>query len=295
MVRSTSRWPLGLAAVAASLVLLTTACQPPEPWKKVPIVGFVPVKHYVLNSITQDQGPATVYRTSASTGKPYMKLVYGGEIIDGAFSNAGWTHVGDPDSHAGYIVWPYQASDFANGKMFNVVTPHGRSFDYVHPLAPGEEGNNSFASISPDGQWIVSGEWDTEGRLLVFPMPILNASVPSVPSGTGTLALASTITLSTPLTQVQGCDFASATRLICSVDDTTKRLVDVTLPAPLSGADTTGTVSDLGKLPLFSDCKGDYETEGVDYDTVTKLLRVQVIQPKPCFIHTDTYLYRPAA
>ncbi len=279
-----------VVAIAAVLVLLGTACEPPEPWRKVVITGFTPVKHHVLDSITQDQGMATVYRTSPTTGKPVMSLVYGGELIDEAFTDDGWNHVGDPDSHAGYIVYPYQAADFADGKMFQVVTPHNRSFRYTHALEGDEEGNNSFASVSPDGQWLVSGEWDTEGRLLVFPMPILN---PSVPVGDRAIPLAATITLDTPLDQVQGCDFQTPTRMLCSIDDAQKRLVAVTLPGPLDGTATTGTVTALGKLPTFSTCKGDYEAEGLDFDTVTKLLRVSVIQPKPCFIHTDQYIYRP--
>ena len=106
---------------------------------------------------------------------------------------------------------------------------------------------------------------------------------------------AATITLSTPLTQVQGCDFTSSTELVCSVDDAVKRLVKVDLAAPLSGTDVTGTVTQLGKLPTFSPCKpsetGGYETEGVDFDPPTQLLRVEVIPPPFCYIHTDQYTY----
>lgn len=103
-------------------------------------------------------------------------------------------------------MYPYQAANPADGKMFHVVTPRNQSV-YTHALAPGEDPDNSFAAISPDGQWLVSGEWGAQGRLLVFPMPILN---PTVPVGDGPLALAATITLSTPLTQVQGCDLRAA-------------------------------------------------------------------------------------
>ncbi|WP_426574291.1 hypothetical protein [Aquihabitans sp. McL0605] len=289
MGRSRCRRAAPAAAIAGVLVLLLAACQPPEPWTKVTITGFTPAAHHVLNSITQDQGVATVYRTSPTTGKPTLSLVYGGEVIDKAFSDDGWTHVGDPDSLRGFVVYPYQASDFTAGKMFRVVTPNHRSFRYTHALDGGEEGNNSFASISPDGQWLVSGEWDTEGRLLVFPMPILN---PSVPSGDRPLALAAQISLSTPLDQVQGCDFQTPTSLLCSVDDAQKRLVRITLPAALDGTDTTGTVTQLGKLPLFSTCQHGFEAEGVDFDPVTNLLRVAVIPPPPCFLHTDQYTYK---
>lgn len=281
------RGTVAAAALVGVLALLGTACEPPPPWTKVKVAGYTPVSHQVLDSLKQDQGPATVHPLS---GAPYQ--VYGGEIIASSFTDDGWNHVGDPDSHAGYIVYPYQAANPADGKMFHVVTPRNRSFRYTHALAPGEEHNNSFAAISPDGQWLVSGEWGAQGRLLVFPMPILN---PTVPVGDGPLALAATITLSTPLTQVQGCDFTSSTELVCSVDDAVKRLVKVDLAAPLSGTDVTGTVAQLGKLPTFSTCKpsekGGYETEGVDFDPPTQLLRVEVIPPPFCYIHTDQYTY----
>lgn len=277
-------------AVTVAVVLVATGCQPAEPWKRAEIDGWTPVKHYVLDSLTQDQGMATVYRPSPTTGEPVLSFAYGGELIEERFTRDGWNHVGDPDSHAGFIVYPYQAADFADGKMFHVVTPHNRSFRYTHALEGDEEGNNSFASISPDGQWMVTGEWDTQGRLLVFPMPILN---PAVPVGDRAIDLAATITLSSPLDQVQGCDFRTPTTLLCSVDDARKRLVQVTLPAPLDGTDATGTVTTLGSLPTVSTCTGSFETEGIDFDTVTKLLRVSVIPPQPCFLHTDQYIYRP--
>ena len=94
---------------------------------------------------------------------------------------------------------------------------------------------------------------------------------------------------------MQGCDFVTGTQLVCSVDDATKRLVALDLAAPLDGSDTTATVTQLGKLPTFSDCapsdKGGYEAEGVDFDPATQLLRVQVIPPPYCFVKTDQYTY----
>ena len=275
-------------AMAMAVALLAAACQPPAPWTKVKITGFAPVTTQKLNTLKAGQGPATVHPL---TGAAHQ--VYGGDLIGTAFTGQGWNHLGDPDSLNGYVVWPYQAADAANGKMFNVVTPHGRQFRYTHALTPGEQYNNSFATISPNGQWLVSGEWDTESRLLVFPMPILNAAVPTTAT---TLSLQTTIQLSKPLSQVQGCDFVTSTRLICSVDDSIKRLVAIDLPKPLDGLVMTGTVTQLGKLPTFSPkCKpssaGGYEAEGIDYDPPTKVLRVEVIPPPPCYGQTDEYTY----
>ena len=270
--------------VGAVLVLVATACQPTEPWMKVKVAGFEQVAHHDLNSVYQDQGSATVHTASGAT-----KVVYAGEVIDKSFTDDGWTHVGDPDSHGGYIVYPYQASDPNDGKMYAVVTPHRRTFRYTHALVAGEEYNNSFATVSPDGQWLVSGEWDVESRLLVFPMPILNTSIPT---GDAALPLASTIELDHPVAQVQGCDFVTSTRLICSADDAKKQLLAVDLSAPVSGTTVTGAVTSIGKIPLFSDCKDGFESEGLDFDPPSGLLRVNVIQPKPCFIHTDEYIYK---
>ena len=287
MNRTGSKHRIGVLAALATVVLLATAC---EPWEASNIAGFSPAAHHVRDSYTQDQGMATVYRSRPS-GSEYRTFVYGGENVAKRLSDQGWTHLGDPDSLDGYIAYPYQykTSDATVGKMFEVVTPHGRRFQYTHPLDSGEEYNNSFAAISPDGQWLVSGEWDVQDRLLVFPMPMLNHSVPS---GNRSLAVASTIDLSEPVTQIQGCDFLDATHLICSVDDTQKRLIEVTLSSALSGSTVTGTVKSLGKLPQISTCKGSFESEGIDYDPVTDLLRVEVIRPGSCIYQTDEYVYR---
>ncbi|MGW7684357.1 hypothetical protein ACWGID_26675 [Kribbella sp. NPDC054772] len=39
--------------------------------------------------------------------------------------------------------------------------------------------NNSFAAVSPDVQWMVTGEWGTMDRLLVLPMPGVAATDPA--------------------------------------------------------------------------------------------------------------------
>ena len=243
-------------------------CQEPPGWRNVPIQGFTPVKGYQEFSLTDDQGPATVRPPWGGS-----TVIYDGEVILPQFTNAGWTHVGDPDSYDGYVVFPYQSDNAAQGKMYNVVTPWGQSYDYTHALIPGEESNNSFSTISPDGQWMVSGEWDTESRLLVFPMPILNKSMPA---GNLPYPLASQINLNVPVTDVQGCDFINPVRLVCSSDDATKELLNVALSAPVGSNDVTGTVTSLGALPLISSCTGTFEAEGVDFDPVTGLL-VEVI------------------
>jgi hypothetical protein len=201
--------------------------------------------------------------------------------------------VGDPDSIQGYTVEPYEGASGVTSKMYRVWSPSGTSADFTHTLASGEAYNNSFAAISPDGRWLVSGEWGTMSRLLVFPMPYLNSAAPAAGSN---LPLATTINLKTPVNDVQGCDFVSGTRLLCGSDDSagtlygiTKPLLQIDLSAALSGSAVTGTVTALGQLPLQSTCTGTFEVEGIDYATATGDLRVEVIPPGACILAGALY------
>lgn len=210
----------------------------------------------------------------------------------------GWTHIGDPDISQGYRFDAYQNSDAGAGKkMYLATTPTGDSYEYTHTLDAGEQYNNSFDTITPDGQWLVSAEWGVMNRLLVFPTPILNP----VSSRTGgTLSTAGQITLDHPVRDVQGCDFVNPTRLLCSSDDpgtdlfaTPKQLLQIDLPAPLTGAPITGHVTSLGQLPLNSTCNGTFEAEGIDYYAPSKTLRVEVIPPPVCGdLVTTVYRYQ---
>ncbi|WP_199571668.1 hypothetical protein [Streptomyces murinus] len=207
----------------------------------------------------------------------------------------GWNHVGDPDIARGYVFDAYQGADTATSKMYAVTTPDGKRYDYVHPLDPGEKVNNSFAAVSPDGQWLVSGEWEDQDRLQVFPAPLLN---PATPRTGGTLAQAGQITLDKPVRDIQGCDFVTATRLVCASDDgsgtlfpQSRPLLQIDLPHPLDGKPVTGRVSSLFGLPQQSLCTGTFEAEGVDYDPGTGTLRTEVIAPGVCAVATTVYAY----
>jgi hypothetical protein len=75
---------------------------------------------------------------------------------------------------------------------------------------------------------------------------------------------------------VQGCDFVTATELICASDDSSetlfsnaKPLLEVQLSAALSGGDVTGHVA-------------------------TGVLRVEIIQPGVCEVATTVYGYQPS-
>lgn len=208
----------------------------------------------------------------------------------------GWNHIGDPDIAEGHTFDAYQGGDNAKSKMYAVTTPGGERHLYEHPLDAGEKLNNSFAAVSPDSQWLVSGEWGDQNRLQVFPAPLLNSSTP--PTG-GALAQAGQISLDKPVRDIQGCDFASATRLVCASNDASKQLfpedrpvLQIDLDRALDGRPVTGRVSSLFASPQRSVCSGSFETEGVDYDSARRTLRVEVVPPAPCLVTTTVYSYR---
>ncbi|MFF4545941.1 hypothetical protein [Streptomyces sp. NPDC001435] len=208
----------------------------------------------------------------------------------------GWNHVGDPDIARGYVFDAYQGADTATSKMYAVTTPSGQRYEYTHRLNPGEKVNNSFAAVSPDGQWLVSGEWGDQSRLQAFPAPLLN---PSTPARGGDLPEAGQITLDKPVRDIQGCDFVTDTRLVCASDDASgtlfpeiRPLLQVDLPHRLDGRPVTGSVKSLFALEQTSICSGTFEAEGVDYDTKSGTLRAEVIPPGVCAAATTVYSYR---
>ncbi|MFE3035078.1 hypothetical protein ACFXKY_25950 [Streptomyces canus] len=240
--------------------------------------------------LTESQGLTSV-EVPAGAANRYTGI---GTIPIGV-SSRGWNHVGDPDAtYDGHYVEPYQA-DSGTAKMYRVQAPNGTWSEYVHTLSPGEALNNSWVAVSPDGQWMLSGEWGTMTRFLVFPTPGVNAST----SPSANLPQAATVTLDHAVRDVQGCDFLSATQLLCSSDDPAGTLFGYTKPllqidlsaAPTGSANVTGHVTALRQLPLRSGCSGTFEVEGIDYDRRTGTLRVIVISPGFCVL-TDSKTYR---
>ncbi|MFJ6084653.1 hypothetical protein ACIQI8_24940 [Streptomyces sp. NPDC092369] len=240
--------------------------------------------------LTESQGLTSV-EVPANSANRYTGI---GTIPVGV-SVRGWNHVGDPDaSYNGYYVEPYQA-DSGTAKMYRVQAPGGAWSEYVHTLSPGEALNNSWVAISPDGQWMLSGEYGTMSRFLVFPTPGVNAST----SPSANLPQVSVVNLDHPVRDVQGCDFSGATTLLCSSDDPagtlfgiTKPLLQVDLSAQPGGSgDVFGHVTALRQLPLRSGCSGTFEAEGIDYDRRTGTLRVIVVSPGFCVL-TDSKTYR---
>lgn len=256
------------------------------------ITGWTETGSHLESTLSAGEGLATVDPTG---GTPYT-LYRGSASIPLSLLIEGWSHIGDPDSVDGYIFDAYQnSSSSSNEKMFQVTTPSGATYQYVHTLVSGELYNNSFDTVSPDTQWMVSGEWGTMSHLQIYPTPLLN---PETSATGGSLDLSGYIQLDHQVNDIQGCDFVTSTELICASDDSSetlfsnaKPLLEVDLSAPLNGSDVTGHVVDLGSIPQSSDCSGTYEAEGVDYDAATGILSVEIIQPSICEIVTSVYQY----
>ena len=271
-----ARAATALLATTALTVAATASASAASPG------GWVSSGYSMVNSLTGGEGVAS--RADGS-------LLYRGlGSIPLTQRIEGWNHVGDPDIARGYVFDAYQGGDSATSKMFAVTTPGGQLYEYTHPLDSGEELNNSFATVSPDAQWLVAGEWGDESRLQVFPAPLLN---PSTPATGGTLAQAGQISLDRTVNNVQGCDFVSDTRLVCTTDDAAKDVIQVDLPHALDGTQVTGQVSTLFQVPADSLCSGTFETEGIDYDPAARVLRTEIVSPGVCEVATTLYSYVP--
>jgi hypothetical protein len=265
---------------------------PVKPAASAGIAGWTKTGSYPENALTSGEGVATVSKPGGADRELYRGLA----SLPVRLAVQGWEHVGDPDSAAGYVIDAYQGSSNGKKKMFLITTPSGSTYQYVHTLVPGEVYNNSFDSVTPDEQWMVAGEWGAMTHLQVYTAPYFNAATSKTG---GTLNLSGYIKLSTPVNNIQGCDFVTSTELICASDDATRTafsnkfpLLEVSLAAPLNGSTVTGTVTDLGSIPQNSTCSGVFEPEGVDYDPASGTLRVEITQPGTCKVTTTVYEYK---
>ena len=235
-----------------------------------------------------DQGVATV----SIPGHRDRVVLRGNSDVSAGMRSAGWWHIGDPGSARGYLLDAYQAHSAKHAKLYVMTAPDGRRTSWVHKLVAGEKINNSFAAVAPSGRWFVSGEWGKMHRLLVFPMPGHN---PLAKPGRN-LPLVATIRLSHPVRNVQGCSFASPTRLICSTNDpyhdlynTPQQLLSVSLSGPVDGRTLSGRPVELGPVPQLTGC-GVAETEGIDVHRGRLLLVTR--QPDSCGGQVAVFTYR---
>jgi hypothetical protein len=264
---------------------------PTRPISPSGIAHWRKIGSYDENSLNAGEGVATVARQGHGSYLLYRGLT----SIPKSLAVEGWGHIGDPDSADGYIVDAYQGPGSGHSKMFLVTKPSGQTVQYVHTLVAGELYNNSFDAISPGAQWMVAGEWGTMSHLQIYPTPLLNHR--TSPRG-GALRLAGYIKLDHNVNDIQGCDFTTRTTLICASDDDSRQLfvnekplLEIDLTHALRGTTVAGHVVDLGSIPQQSTCSGTFEAEGVDYDVASGILRVEIIQPGSCVLHTTVYEY----
>lgn len=234
--------------------------------------------------------PRALLTSSSATATAPIEGVAGGHfrglgVVPADLRAQGWDHVGDPDVTAtGGTLDAYQRGDGA-AKLFALTAADGQRLDFAHPLAKGEALNNSFATVSPDQHWIVSGEWGVMHRLLVFPLPS---------ESTDALPLVSTIRLDVPVDRIQGCDFASTLRLYCAAgapNTTPGHVVAIELAGPVGAESVDGHVVNLGRVVPSSSCKGPIEVEGVD--VTGGVLTVTANNPLPCYSQAaSVYRYR---
>ena len=237
-----------------------------------------------------DQGVTTVTR-----GGQAVRVTRGVGSIAPDLAARGWNHVGDPDSLGGSVLDAYQTDRPIHAKLFTLTTASGVRSDFVHHLVPGEMSNNSFAAVAPGGRWFVSGEWHTMTRLLVFAMPEPAARVPGVERP---LPLATTIALTHPVRNVQGCAFTAPTSMICSTNDSgtdlyamPRQLLMVRLARPLDGRPVSGTPQLLGAVPAQTLCAGLMgEVEGIDVYRNRMVVAVNA----SCLRRTELFTYTVA-
>ena len=282
---------LAAAVIVGTPAKAAGSAGPTKPLSASGIARWRLLGSYDHNSVTAGEGVATVSRPGHGGYDVYRGLL----SVPQGLAAEGWTHIGDPDSVDGFIIDAYQGPSTRRSKMFLVTAPSGATVQYVHTLVAGEMYNNSFVAISPGAQWMVAGEWDTMHHLQIYPAPYLNHR--TSPRG-GALRLVGYIKLDHKVNDIQGCDFTTKTTLICASDDDSRKLytnekplLEVDLAHALHGGSVAGHVVDLGPIPQHSTCSGTFEAEGVDYDVATGILRVEIIQPGACIIHTTIYEY----
>jgi hypothetical protein len=256
------------------------------------IKGWTEVESDDENTLGAGEGVTTVDKPGFGNEELYRGL----QSVPSNLNAQGWSHIGDPDSIRGDVFDAYQGPSSGNSKMFLVTTPSGQTFEYVHTLVPGELYNNSFATVSPDARWLVAGEWETMSHLQIYPTPLLNHKTSA---DGGSLQLAGYIKLDHKVNDIQGCDFVTPVQLICASDDDSetlfrneKPLLEVDLAHSPQGGSVKAHVVDLGSIPQVSSCSGTFEAEGVDFDASRGTLRVEVIQPGSCILHTTVYEYK---
>lgn len=186
---------------------------------------------------------------------------------------APYDHIGDPDAYGWYLYIPLQRNDGGQTLAFQIRNMLNGSVSINEWTVPsGYMTNNSWIAISPDGKWLLNGGWGNMNYFTAFARP----------TGAGTSTLAFKITLDRTLRNIQGCDFISNLRMVCQDDVEgagNKSVWQIDINNYLTGVNRTARTTRLGDAP------GDQtdpaciqgESEGVDYNTTTKVFRATFI------------------
>ncbi len=274
---------IAVSAIVGTVAPSMAAVSSPKPPAQQ-TAGRAPARWTLRTFFTK---PITVAGEGVASYLSGRVLFRGFAQVPAPVRQLGFNHIGDEDiDRSGHIYDAYE-DDHPDpvAKLFTITAPNGRVSDYPHPLARGEEYNNSFVTVSPNDRWLVSGEWNTEQRLLLLANPKGRPSGSSIP-------LAGTIVLRPSLFHVQGCDFFNAVTLICSTDNAVHAVVKVRLSAPLHRGTNRATDRRLLIQREVSKCPGTgFESEGVDYNARSGRLTLGINEPGACVGTTDVNIY----
>ncbi|QIS11501.1 hypothetical protein [Nocardia arthritidis] len=287
------RWgAICAAAFVALTVPAVAAAQPAQQGPQAEMNAEAALEGWQQTAVRQDSvftvGEGVATRKTAAGSE----LVFRGVgQVPADLADKGWNHVGDPDSAQGYLFDAYEQSGRST-KLFRATDPAGATADFVYTLEPGARFNNSWVAVTPDGQWMLNGEWDRMSRFLIFPTPLLNTAA----AQPGPITRSGYLNLDKPVQNVQGCTFFDATTLLCTSDvpnggGTTPTLLEVSWSGVLDGKDKSAMVRSVGTLPQLSVCHGTFESEGLDYDPASGNLTVVVNKPIPCKMQSSVYTF----
>jgi len=266
---------------------------PSQDWVLVGENTEVPALHSQGLAAVPALGPTDFVFTSQFT----IDRTEGGEIaaLSFAFSkdllDLGFDHLGDPDARGTRVYGGIEDNS-------NPVHPYHRGFVVYDaetlsmegwsndPGSPDDRGDGDapWVAVSPDGNWVVTGEYRPMRNVIVFRADTLVAE--------HTVQEEARIPLDSPFNDVQGCDFDGPRVLVCSSNDgdTGRLLYALILSGPLQGETVpqiTAHVESLFPIPIPPpQCDNAPEVEGLDVDGET--LRVLVIGS----CRVDSHLYR---
>jgi hypothetical protein len=268
----------------------------------VPSQNWVLAEETLTNPGIHSQGLATLPALGptdfAFTSRFTVDHTRDGKVVGFNFAfneelhDLGFDHLGDPDAYGILIFGGLEdnSAPFVNPYHRGFVIFDSEKLSIVwwanDPGSPDRIGDGAcpWVAVSPDGEWIVTGEWDPMQSVIVY--KVLDVMSEHTVHRVGEFPI------DMPLRDIQGCDFDGPQVLVCASDDSDSgRLIySIVLSGPLQGdalPNLSGHVEPLFHAPVPEKrCDNPQEVEGVDVDGDT--LRVLVLGS--CLF--DEHLYR---